>query len=677
MEAAAARGAVGERRTRARARPLEAGEVAWLALLPCAGAIALAIWLLGPPLGHALFEPGSDRFWPEALVRPEPVEHARFVIALLGGPLLAAVAVVGARRGVGLPARLVRPAIAVGGACVVAFLALTLLAQHEVLFRSILPPNAPEQIFNLPTLVAAAAFALALAAALRRPALVARLAAAARETRRRRIAGLLAAALLAAIWLSAAFNSERTIGLAEANHLIPWDMSETFAVLNGRTPLVDFHSQYAQLVPYCGALALSVLGASVGAWTGSMLAFSALALLAIYATLRRLAGSSALGLAAFVPFLAASGFLISSRLSPFEVFSLWPMRYGGPYVLAWLCARHLDGAAPRRRWLLLAAGGLVALNNLEFGLPALGGTVAALALVDPPRSPRAAGHLLADLCAGVALAVALVALLSLAHGGALPRPALLLEYPRIYGIGGWVLEPMAAMGFHVTMYVTFTAAIVVAAVRAARSDAGAALTGMLAWSGVFGLGASSYYAGRSDPLNLIGTFSAWALALLLLTIVVARALAAAGRERRPTPPELAVLFGCGLALCAVSQLPQPWREAARLGRTTAPVFEQPAALRLVRATTRPGEPVAILIPLGHRLAYDAGVVDVSPYTSTQSMPTADQLRETLTLMREEDADKVYVDGAIVYQALLRALDRAGFAIASQEGQFIELRWTRR
>jgi hypothetical protein len=675
--AAAAPGALGETaEVRAQTRPLGAGELAWLAVLPCAAVLVLAIALLGPPLGHALFEAGSDRFWPEALVAPEPVEHARYIVSLLGGPLVAAVVVAGVHRGVRLPARLTRIAIGVTGACTLAFLALTLLAQHEVLFRSVLPPNVPQRIFTLPTLVAAAAFALLLAWCPRRPALMARLASLARETRARRVACALGAALLTVVWLSAAFNTEHSIGRAEANHLIPWDMSETFAVLNGRTPLVDFHSQYAQLVPYLGAWALRVIGTTVGAWTATMLAFSAAALLAIYAILRRIVASSTLALAAFVPFLAGSAFLISGRLSPLEVFSVWPMRYGGPYLLAWLLARHLDGAAPRRRWLVLLAGALVALNNLEFGLPALGGALAALAYVDPPRSRLAALRLARDLVAGVLAAAALVTALTLVQGGELPHPALLLEFPRIYGIGGWVLEPMATMGFHITMYVTFAAAIVVATVRAVRGDDGAALTGMLVWSGVFGLGAGSYYVGRSDPLNLIAMFSAWSLALMLLTIVVVRALVAAGATRRPSLPELAVLFGCGLAACAVSQLPQPWTEIARVGQTTAPIYRQPLAMRLVRDTTRPGEKVAILIPLGHRIAYDAGVVDVAPYASVQSMPTANQLGRTLAVMRREGVVHAYVDGAVSYPALLQALIAAGWKVGEQRDQAIMLRKAR-
>jgi hypothetical protein len=660
------------RRTRQRAQTLEPGEVAWLALPPCAALVVLAIALLGPPLGHALFEPGSDRFWPEALVTPEPVEHARFVIALLGAPLVAGVVLAGARRRPRLQPRMARLAVGAAQAGTVSFLALMLLAQRNVLLRGYLPRNATLGLFGVPAIVAAAALALSAAAVLRRVPLVERVASAVHETRTRRVSCLLLAVLLAVAWLSSAFNTETTIGNAEANHLVAWDMSETFAVLDGRTPLADFHSEYAQLLPYLAALPMRLVGTSVGAWTAIMLAFSGCALLAVYALLRRLVVDSPLALALFVPFLAGSFYAGGGNLSPVAIFSVWPMRYAGPYVLAWLTVRQLDGAAPRRRWLLLGAGGLVAINNVEFGLPALGATTAALAYADPPRSRRAALRLLGDLAAGLLAAAALVAALTLAAGGALPSFPLLLEFPRIYGLGGWVLAPMASAGFHLVLYATFLAAVVVATVRAVRCDADSRLTGLLVWSGVFGLGAASYFAGRSDVINLIALFSTWCYALMLLTVVVVRALAATGAARRATLPELAVLFGCGLALTTVASLPLPWTQVARLQQRSPPIYKQADAVALVRASASPGERVAILASLGHRIAYDAGVVDVAPYASDEAMPTVGQMARTLEAMRTAAVRHVLVDSATAYAGQLAALTGAGYEPVAQRDRYLLL-----
>ncbi len=663
---ASARGARSDERAVA-ARTLAPAEIAWLAVLPCAALATAAIMLLGPPLGHAAFErSGADRFWPRTVVAPEPVEHARFVIALLVVPLLVATVAAGIRLRLRLRPRTARSLVAFAQVCTLLFLGLMLLAQHDVLLRANVPPATPTHIFSARTIVAAVVLATVIWLALARRDVLVRLSRLPRETPGRRVGCAVVVLLLVAAWLSAAFNTEHTIGLAEAHHLIPWDMSETFAVLDGRTPLVDFHSQYAQLLPYVAAGALRAMGATVGAWTATMIVLSGLGLLAVFAVLRRVAGGSLPALALFVPFLAGSAFLIFGRLSPVEIFALWPMRYGGPYLLAWLTARHLDGETPHRRRLLLGVGGLVALNNLEFGAPACAGALAACAYIDPPCSRRAALRLLIDAALGLLAAVGVVTMIALWHGGALPRFGLLLEFPRIYGIDGWVLEPMPAAGLHIVLYVTFVAAIVVATVRAVRREDRDVLTGMLVWSGVFGLGAGSYYVGRSDALNLISLFSAWCLSLVLLAVVVIRNAADTGR--RPSPAAFAVLLGCCLVASGVFQLPRPWAELERLQRTTDATYAQLPAVRLVKLTTRPGEKVVILIPLGHRIAFDAGVIDVAPYTGIQSMPTVGQLETTLDVARRERVRQVYVDRRITTFAVAQALREAGFVLASPADQ---------
>ena len=199
---------------------------------------------------------------------------------------------------------------------------------------------------------------------------------------------------------------------------------------------------------------------------------------------------------------------------------------------------------------LFALGGLVAINNLEFGLPAFGAALVVLAATAHDRSPRALARLGAAALAGVAIALAIVSALTLIVAGSLPQLGMLTTFPGIYGAEGFGLLPMPAIGFHLVVYVTFAAAIVVAVVRlAAAGDAGdATLTAALMWSGVFGLGAGSYFVGRSHPHVLIDLFSAWALALSLLTIAVAQAVVRR-RLRRPQLAELLVLAGFGVMVC--------------------------------------------------------------------------------------------------------------------------------
>ena len=67
------------------AQQVERVTAAWLSAIPCAGLVALAAWLLGPPLGELMSAGASGyTFTPEyvRVVRPEPTEHARYLIAL-------------------------------------------------------------------------------------------------------------------------------------------------------------------------------------------------------------------------------------------------------------------------------------------------------------------------------------------------------------------------------------------------------------------------------------------------------------------------------------------------------------------------------------------------------------------------------------------------------------------
>jgi hypothetical protein len=655
-------------------RELEPAELAWSAALPCALATVVAILLLGPPLGHAFLAPGDDAFWDEVIVRPEPVEHARYLLALLGAVLLAAAVLLGARRRVALAPAAIRLLVAVAQAALVVVLVLSVLAQHNVLLRSYIPPETPDQIFTWPTLAVAAALTPLLALALGGER-ARRGAAWARETRGRRIACLAAAAALTALWMATEVNTDATVAGFPSSNLIPWSASETWAVLDGRTPLVDFHAQYAHLWPFPAAAVLAVAGATLAAWTTTMVAITGAAMLAIYAVLRRVAGRSLLALALYVPFLAMSFFLMTrarvERFSALGIFSLWPLRFAGPYLLAWLTARHVDRVAPRRTWLLMLAAGLVALNNVEFGLGALAATLAAIALARRLASPRAWLRLLASAAAGLAGAVALVALLTLIRAGELPRLQLLLEFPRIYGIEGWVMEPMAPMGLHVALYATFAAAIATAVVRAVRGGEEPVLTAMLAWSGVFGLVAGGYYAGRSDQLNLVALFSPWYLALTLLVVVVARDLARRPRGRLGAGA-LAVLFGLAIGICALPQIPAPWSQVSRLrGDGRERPFVQAAARAFVARHTRHGQRVAILIPLGHRIAYDLGLTNVTPYSGSEAMPTREQLATAISVARREHAVRVFADELLPPQALTQ-LQRAGFVVRAREGSLVAL-----
>jgi hypothetical protein len=654
-------GTVGTAPEAVRVRALAPGELAWVALLPCALAGLIAILALGPPLGHLLFPaPGANGLWPpgweESQGHPEPVKQARYLLAVLAPLLLAGLVLRGTRRAPALRPATIRIATWTGQALAGAFVALALLGQYDALPGQRHLPH----LFGPATLAAAAALVLIALAAPRRDAVVQRLRRLARETPARRAAGVSIAALVAALWLIEGVTTER---LVEDVGSMDWTLDDAYAVLNGSTPLVDFHLLYAKLLPYPAALVLTAFGRTTFVYTLFMALLGVLALLAVYAVFRRLAGGRSLpALGLFVPFVALSDVGHTMTLN-----AMWPMRYGGAYLMAWLTVRHVEARAPRRAWVLFLVGGLVAINDLEFGIAALAGSVVALLAARPPASLRAAAPLARDLAAGLLGAVALVTLPTLARAGAPPSPSVLLEWPRIFSRLGWFSLPMPLASLHLAIYATFVAALVVAAVRVARGAAGTLLTAVLAWSGVFGLLAGSYYVGRSDDVKLASMLSAWAFALVPLTLVAGRALAARG-WRRPAPAEALVLLGFALAVCSIAHVPSPPQQIRRLTQwVPAPVYH-PAAVRFVRAHTHRGERVVILLPMSFRIAEELGLRNVAPYGTEEALVTRWQLEYVIDAAHRAHAHKIFLKEGRISPAQIEAFALAGFrARAEQHG----------
>ena len=124
---------------------------------------------------------------------------------------------------------------------------------------------------------------------------------------------------------------------------------------------------------------------------------------------------------------------LTSRYTFGDYFGVFPLRYAGPFLLAWLLVRRLDRAARSAPWVLFAAAGPVVLNNPEFGARALAATLAALCgpHVIGARGRSAASP--AHSAIGLAAAYALVALFTLVRaGGCAARPAVRLG--RLYSM---------------------------------------------------------------------------------------------------------------------------------------------------------------------------------------------------------------------------------------------------
>lgn len=649
--------------------------LAWLAAAPAAAVALLAILLLGRPLGRVLFPVETSEFWPAALgfVRPKPTEEARYLLALLGA-VLVPVFVLWVRdrwAHVSIP----RSLVIVQQFAFVAVLVLAVFCRRGSVHLDI-------SYFNLPTIIVALAICTAFTAVLVWPAALDRvIALLARRSIMLSCGAFFVAFVVTAIWLLPAIQRDATIG--HATPATAFDLQYTFdegmSVVNGHTPLVNYVAQYGSLWPYVIAIPLHFGNASLASFTVSMAFITLVAMLAVYAVIKRVVGSPIAALALFLPFMATSFFIARGtpikRYSFADYFGAFPLRYAGPYFVLYFLSRHLSGSRPRRAgWVFLVAG-LTVMNNSDFGIPALGATtVAVVAAADEPRTRRWWAERLGEAVAGLIGAFVLVSIVTLARTGDLPNLGLAFRYAHLFALAGYNLLPTPWFGFWVGIYLTFVAALVVAALLITRRSPRRIEVGTLAWIGIFGLGSGAYYAGRSHSEVLIVLFSSWSLAVVLLLAVTTRDLVR--RRGRLSPARLALFAGFGLLVCSLAQFPAPWRSIERLERPGPETFQPSVDVAFVAANAKPGEPVALLTNLGQRISREAGVDDVTPYSGIASMPTRIQLTETLEQLREAGGTKVFLrETPEAWPELTPALEHHGFHVvganelAAPEGAF--------
>ncbi len=612
-------------------------------------AMVIALLFVAAPLGDHLFPSGGFRFFAGVEVDRKPAEQTRYLLAIvfvLGLGL--AIALVRPSNGL-METRARRVGIRLASICgqlaIVGVAAWSWQAQFP---RSDGEP--PTVHFGNGDLIAAVVVAglLALLARLRPDWLDPRSIAARRPER---WGWFVVAALLTVCWLLPSVFRGQNLAAAgrEVTYHLQFTFDDCVALLDGRTPLVNYAAQYASLLPFVIWPALHFGGAQIGTFTVTMCFLSMIGLLAVYRVFALITRNERLALALYVPFLATSLFFIlrsgSHLFSWASYYAVFPMRYVGPYVLLWLCMRHLRGMRPRSAIAVFAFGGLVMLNNVEFGLPAFAGLVAALLAGGSPRPGRVM-HLIKEGALGLAGALVAVSALTLLVAGELPNLGLLSLYSRIFAEGGYGLEPTPVAGLYLLVDMTFAAAILVAAIRYRSGATNTTYTAALVYSGVFGLGAGNYYMGRTHPAGLTVLFSIWAFSVALLALLALRALAA--RRARSVGPSRLLLAGAlvllGLIVTTVVQFPAPWTQVRRIV-ASAPIptpYNVSAAVALLRRTAKRGESVVVFAPLGHLIAVDAGVENVSEYSHPDGVVTYQQLEAVLTELHDAGGTRFYL-----------------------------------
>jgi hypothetical protein len=642
----------------------------WLIVPAAALALWAAIRAFHGPLTRALTARPAPSQMPLAeaarFTRPEPDELALYLLCLAVPPLVAWVLSSVARRLPRLPAWALAGAAMLAQAGTVAAVLRLWWFQNRHVYRYFYVSR-----FGLGLAAAGAVAAAAWALARRR-----------RGSPLPPFAQTLAATAVAAAYAllrlrSVVFDDASVLtSPTTVSYHLPFTVGEFSAVMNGRTPGVDFFPQYAWLLPYPLAPVFRVAGLTVHTFTVVMAALSLVALMLQYDVLRRLTGRPWVALALFVPFVAL-GFHpveISPDGTPataFSYFAVGPLRYFGPFLVGWLLAWYLSRPAPSRAWLLFTAAGLGALNNLDFGLPALGGVVLALGLVTLAASgARAAAlaRLVGIAGLGLASALSIFQAAAFLHSGRLVVLSHMTVFQRAFAILGFAMLPMPRWGLHWVVYFTFMLAIGVAVVRLAAVRASSAdadpravaserlLCGSLVFGGVFGAGALSYYIGRSHPAVLPAVFPAWGAVVVSLAWV---ALRGGLRELRRAPLRVvpAILAVIALGVLAGEAVPVAWEERElyaepkEIGAIMARhVIEAPRNAALLAGLAGRGEKLMVAFPAGHLTAELAGVDDVFPFVEAGSCLVVGQLDEVVARMRANGVTRYFGPPAPELQA---------------------------
>jgi hypothetical protein len=631
---------------------MSAEDLAWLG--PIAGAVVLAAafaWL-APALAKHYPAPNYDVFaqWKPA-IRPEPLEEVRAMLAL-GAPFVlgAIIVALGTRRS---PRRSLDPVIVGAQVIGVGLLVVAVLEQPRQSGFFPLDYFKP-YLLSVPVLVAGVLIGLAMTAIALRwsgrlPASISRIG--------DRLAGrgwlaLVIAVLATVVWILPAVVTDGTVsqaGQLAAGH-IPVQSEDYFSVVNGRTPLVNYIAQYANLLPLILEPVLKTFGSSITALSIAVCTLSAIALLAVFGVFVEVTRRAWAALVLYVPFLALSLFPWNDN-GPYRNFDgnyygILPGRFFGPLLLAWLLAMSIRRRIPI--WALFGFAGLVVCNNAEFGAPALLGLIVALAMSWDRSVPlrERLGRIAFEGGLGLVGAVALVCAVILIRTGQLPDPTLLTYFNRLFLRDSYGLVPMRSLGLQWALYATYAAALLIAAVRYVRDDPDRTLTGMLAFSGAFGLGTAMYFVGRSSQFQLMLLFPAWGLALALVAWTAARSLRRARRDavllRRLLLPGCAALIGFGVMVSAIDRVPPPWRQVDRLTAGGPAANDLLDAQRYIESNTHPGEHVLIIgTSLDHRVADRAGVVNVSPLNGIISLVSSSEANRAIDQLEDEGGTQVF------------------------------------
>ena len=338
-----------------------------------------------------------------------------------------------------------------------------------------------------------------------------------------------ALALLVAVAITSSSVTSRVIGIALSAvalaFLLP-SLMETvthmrdgydFAFTNdelsaqaaGRIPYVNYIPQYSSLVGWLIWPLVKIAPSLASWWSLSAILAMQVACIGIGVLLAvRVGGRRFFGPALIVMSTPLMVTVFHGVQSPATYFQVFPLRTVGPVVLI-LAAVMVFGSRRRTSTAALIAlgalGGVVALNNADFGLPALAVVLAVLMLMWQGR----ATIMYIGLFVVGSLTVPLVYWLLTWISGSAADLSLYLLYSRTFANAGFLMEPMEPFGWHVPLAALFISGSAIGAVLVRSGLRVGSPTRCLQGTTMFlasgwSLLTMTYFAGRSLVPTMIG-----------------------------------------------------------------------------------------------------------------------------------------------------------------------------
>jgi len=477
-------------------------------------------------------------------------------------------------------------------------------------------------------------------------------------------AGALVCGLLPALFTDGNIASAFPIMRAH----LPYTLGEFAAVVNGRTPCVDFFPQYQNLMPYAWLPYFKVFGLSVFTYTFGMALLSAAGLAMMWLVFQKLTGDGAKGALLFLVFAGISFYgTKASETERFYVFNYYaaaPIRYIALWAVGLLVVMFSEKRSLPRLVFLFLAAGLFALNNPDFGIPAFVAAGAACltgggAEILQPR--RESMRVLAAASGGLVCAVIIFLCVTVLRSGRFPDLVSILRYPAIFSCNGFMALPLRAYGLHLVLLFTFMGALFAGMTPSLKGSPKARV--FLVFIGVSSCGVGMYYVSRSHASVLPALFPAWGAAVCALLFYTLDSLFKTEQEDLLTGVSflLPLWFEISLAALFLLQLftlNAPAKQFRRLA-SASNVFagELEKIERIVLPRVVPGEKIMLICGYGHLIAVRNRLDNVYPYASGGSLILRAQAEETAKRAKELVVRTVF---GVLPDGAGRIFENAGF-----------------